>query len=126
MILKLVSGQNKLDLKIMQSPSFILKAYAQQGATGAKGDKGDPGSSDIFAFRGTTIQQAAKKVTLLAAGDVNFYTWTNTDNKQIYFWNGEDWISEKYFYLYFYLQVYRLHSLLGDLILLWFSLHLHN
>lgn len=95
MILKLVSGQNKLDLKITQSPSFILKAYAQQGATGLKGDKGekgDKGDAAEFSFRGTTVEMAAKKVVLSAAGDTDFYTWTNTDNKQIYFWNGEDWI----------------------------------
>ncbi len=92
MILKLVSGQNQLNLKLTQASTFILKAYAQQGATGAKGDKGDPGTSTTFSFRGTTAEQAAKKVTLLATGDTNFYTWTNTDNKQIYFWNGEDWL----------------------------------
>lgn len=43
-------------------------------------------------YRGTTAEMAAKKIELLALGTTAVIDWSNTDNGEIYRWNGSDWI----------------------------------
>ena len=59
-----------------------------RGAKGEKGDKGDPARP--FNFQGNA--SSATIATLVYGTPETGYSWRNTDNDNLHYWNGDHWI----------------------------------